>query len=547
MNKSIKRIYINDWLTLKPYKKQMPTDSYYLQISNKVKKAIFETKESSMVLEYLDEEDANLLACFLTSYFEDLVSGSNLWNAFVAEHKVLYKKALPFYDTDEYYEEEINIQDVSFLIWYFANTYQTEQFILPFNSFIIEIAIRVMDVFEEEWEYAPENKTLLNFYTIDEEETDYYVARELIDKILFNSYLFFPDTQLDLNDSVAEIMNERGYEEKTLMFLNENRDSILHNSHTALLSYKGSEWAARIIGKSHKLHNDYLNISPKISGYFLYKGQDENYIFIEHIASGKKFKLTKKSFDYASELKEIDKILYIGIVKWRNEWWFSGINFSQDFNPDLILDEKNSMRSRMAVSFLDNQTQQMKEVLDKQFKAFLDFTNGSQIAFVESGKIEEFLKDYMEHYEKCLKLSVKKKEDAKKRARTEGYFGEENKEPLEALKGSGNGLIFFNPKSGTEIALDMNSAFPAPENPFFNKEMSEEHIIRMLLSEEQSKELVMYCIDNFKSQLPFFETENGGVVLEDIDFLLRFWKKSNYFTKPSITFTGNKENNEEFA
>ena len=62
--------------------------------------------------------------------------------------------------------------------------------------------------------------------------------------------------------------------------------------------------------------------------------------------------------------------------------------------------------------------------------------------------------------------------------------------------------------------------------------------MRLLLTEELSVELVMYCIDNFKSELPFFNENEGKRYLEDIDFLLRFWKKDSYFAKPSITFIG---------
>jgi hypothetical protein len=53
----------------------------------------------------------------------------------------------------------------------------------------------------------------------------------------------------------------------------------------------------------------------------------------------------------------------------------------------------------------------------------------------------------------------------------------------------------------------------------------------------------MYCIDNCKSKLPFFKDGDGKSYLKDIDFLLRFWKKENYHTKPAITFTGTKQEN----
>jgi len=77
-----------------------------------------------------------------------------------------------------------------------------------------------------------------------------------------------------------------------------------------------------------------------------------------------------------------------------------------------------------------------------------------------------------------------------------------------------------------------------PENKYFNKKESAEHIMRLFFAEELSTELAMYCIDNCKTKLPFFKTGEGKELLKDIDFLLRFFKKNNYHTVPSITYTG---------
>ena len=98
-----KRIYIKDWLELKPYGNQTVTDSYYLKICNEIKKVITTNKQSFVLQRYLDNEDINLLSCFLTSYFEDLLSETNIWNSFVRTHQRLYRKQLPFYNLDEYY------------------------------------------------------------------------------------------------------------------------------------------------------------------------------------------------------------------------------------------------------------------------------------------------------------------------------------------------------------------------------------------------------------------------------------------------------------
>ncbi len=535
-----KGIYIKDWLVLKPYIKQTVTDSFYLKICNEVKKAIITNKQSFVLQSYLSKKDIDFLSCFLTSYLEDIISDTNIWNSFVNTHQRLYKKQLPFYILDEYYEKEINPQDICFLIWYFINTVQEEKFIAPFNNFIVETAEKVMDVFDEAWDYAPENEYLKSFYQIDENETDFYIARNLIDTILFKSYLFAPDTLRKLIEQEVEIMEEKDDDENLLMFLNENRDVTMHSTHTRLLGLKGKEWVSEILESSHPLSKDYQNMTQKISGFFLYKRQDNFNIFIEHIASGKKFDLTKKSFDHYDSLKKIDTILFMGIIQWKDEWWFSGIFFKQPFNPDLILDEKNSLKSRMAVNFLDHQKQETSDVLNKQLKAFIDFNNGSQIAFISSNSIENFIRSYTEFFNNSLNLSAKEIEEAKQRAQKDGFFDME-KELEDFSEESETALVFFNHKSGVEIAFDVNSAFPLPNNPFFEVENSEDDIMFLLMSKEMSTELALFCIENCKNDLPFFNEGIGELYLDDIDFLLRFWKKDNYYSKPSITFTGQDE------
>jgi hypothetical protein len=542
MKKLKNRIYIQQWLELKPYDKQVSTDLYYLKISNEVKLAILSCKHSQLIARYLDEDDVDIVSCFLTSYLEDIISGTNLWNAYVRHHAELYQKPLPFFNCQEYYEDEINQQDVAFLLWYYLNIVRQDLFISPVNEFIDEIAGVVFEVLDSAWDDAPGNKVLKAFYTLDEEETNYYKARTFIDNILFSSYLFYPDAGLELAVHEQGILEKKWGDENLLSFLNENRDNLLHETHTRLLSLTGKEWASKVLGENHPRYHDLLNISQKIRGYFLYKGQDQKSVFIEHISSGRVFELSKKSFEHYSTLQRIDTILFMGIVMWMDEWWFSGVFFTTEFNADLVLNERSSLMSRMAVSFLDHQEQNVGEILEKQLTAFKSFTKGHQIVFIESAKIDEFAKKYTEHYNDLLGSSEKEKKQARQRARSEGYMGEKEKE-RELTYDSESGLVFFNPKSGVEIAFAVNSAFPLPNNSFFKIEESDEHVKRLLMNEDISAELVMFCIDHCKDKLSFFNTDEGKVLLKDLDFLMRFWKKDKYYSKPAITFTGIQRQN----
>jgi len=94
-------------------------------------------------------------------------------------------------------------------------------------------------------------------------------------------------------------------------------------------------------------------------------------------------------------------------VKWKGEWWFSGAHFQVPFDEKLVAKEKNSMQSRAQVNFLDHQSNNMDEVLKKHENVFLDFNHGSPIAFLAAGEIEEFVKAYIEFFNKSLSHSVK--------------------------------------------------------------------------------------------------------------------------------------------
>lgn len=528
-------IFLEDWLVLKPYKRQTSTDSYYIGLCNKVKKLILSDGRDKLIAVYLDQEDINNLACFLTSYLEDLVSDTNIWNSFVRVHLRLYGKQLPFYSFEDYYEEEINVQDLCLLVWYFISTMEEEAFISPFSDLIFDIANSVMVLFEEIWEYAPENKHLKKCYQIDDNESDFYKVRELINSVLSQSYLFYPDVIPKWGIQENEIIESVPDIKDASMYLYENRDHNLHRMRTQLLGLMGKEWVAEILGNEHPLYAAILNISDRIEGLFFYKGQDKLDIFIVHIASGKRFKLTKKSFDHPELLHEIDMILRMGIIRWKNEWWFTGILMTEKYNTDLILDEKKSLHSRKMVDFLDCEDEKVQKHLQLQLEAFKKFTGGSQITFLPADQIEPFIKSYYVFLNQSLNLSRSEIDEAKQRVRQDGFTGSEEIS-IDFTEIAESGLVFFNPEGGIEIAINMNNAFPIANNVYFN-EFDEDDAIFVLKSEQFSKELAMFCIDHSKD-LPFFKIGFGKLFLDNLDFLMRFWKKASYFSKPQITTVG---------
>lgn len=334
---------------------------------------------------------------------------------------------------------------------------------------------------------------------------------------------------MHLNEVISRIFNNnRVKPEHRMMIANETRDQILNSNVTELLALKSKEWAAEILGEKDDSYNDLLSISQRVSDYFLYKNQDENYLYLEHIASGKKINLLKKIFEHYRQLTIENTIFHIGLVKWRGEWWFSGIEYSMPYNQKLVEEERNDHIKKNALNFLDFDEKAALESILLLEKAFLKYNNNSPIAFMPASEINGYLKNFYQFYNESIAENSKKAKNVDKKL-DKDFVSEESE-----IEGE-HAVLFFNPKKGLEIIIDSNSAFPLKENPSYNIEESDADVMSVLFAPYASPELAQFCIKKGKSKLNFFKHAPGKLYLDDIDFLMKYNKKENYYSKLEIT------------
>ncbi|HAT76800.1 MAG TPA: hypothetical protein DCS19_08120, partial [Flavobacterium sp.] len=465
--KNNNRIFLPDWQKFKPKTINSKTDIYYLSICNKVFTTLKNTN-NQIIFQKLSLSEIKELCCFLTAYFEDIISQTNIWKAFTTKHYELYNSFVPLEYSEEYFEDEINSVDIHFLIWYFVSIKNENSLIGFFNSYIIDIVEDIYDVFDDNYDDAPENQVLKNYYFLDPNENDYYKVRYFIEKVFFNNYLLKIDVFERFQDQI-ESVSEHQYNESFEVVLYELKDQFLLDTKSKLLALGSNEWAAYIVGKNNKLHKDLLHISKKIRGKFLFKNKiDSKYVYLEHIASGKKFNLLKSSYDHHTILKK-DAILTIGIVKWQNEWWFSGTSIISPFDANLILDEKNSIESRHEVSFLENENE-IKKHLKLQYERFLAYNNNLPLTFLEKKEINDFIHHFFDYYKNKLKLSKKEIEESNKRMKNEGLRINDAPNSIEFEEDFETGIVYFNPNSGIEIYFDICSVLDLKSNPYFEEE-----------------------------------------------------------------------------
>ena len=161
-------IYLNDWLAIHPYTTVCSSDTFFVELANKL--------YAACQLEELPETFRKNLSLYVAAYLEDIISGLGLWQGFTTAHTRLYGRCLPFYPTGkDYIKGEVNLEDIRFIIW---NTWQKAPFshgyVNPLDTSILKQAQDFLPLLEEAYEVAPENELLKDYFAgyADEKEAD---------------------------------------------------------------------------------------------------------------------------------------------------------------------------------------------------------------------------------------------------------------------------------------------------------------------------------------------------------------------------------------
>ena len=524
------KVYIQDWLEFHSNERPEASDFFYLRVCNLVNDILHQS-DHFIIKTYLAEEEHQEFACVLVAMFEDIVSGTGIWKAFINKHHQLYGKHLPFYDLDEYYPYEINPQDVTFMVWYYLSMAFDDEYIISPDS--IDVGREVYKIFDAEWENAPVNTQLKEFLHVPHDETDFYAIRYKMDWLILSSYLFHFKGK-DCTQQKIKILEEREDKtdkeelEKALNLAKELHDSFVINSVSNLLALRGKDWFAYVLGEGHPLHHHLLNMSDKKSGKYLYLGHDDNDLHLKHLGSGKELKVTRKSLDPAGYMKKDETTLLMSVVNWMGEWWFSGMLAAFDITDEILLDEvSNPINANV---FSDEEKK--KEFLGDQYKYFMEFNHNKQLAFFNNGfDLSDFLNDFMEFYnEQAAKERPEQSKGIKNQPLKAGKFADD-----EVLRNE-NWYLFFNPASGIELAHGFNNLIPDNDNPNYEKDYDWDHAMDLFIGKSYSKEFIEYLVDNYEIEgFQFPGKTSGDMLKQNLDFMLRFWKRANYHSKPQLT------------
>jgi hypothetical protein len=529
---------MKDWMEFHP--EASPTDSYYLTLCNKVLKII---QLSPLKKVCGSNEEAILFAGILVAYFEDVISETKLFLSFTDQHKKLYGSYLPFYPTaEEYYPDEINLYDLHFLAWHVFSMWNRELklgMIDPFFRDKLNVAAtigKIYDLFEDEFEKAPQNEKLQAFFYLPP-RADVDAIRSRLDffsgKLYLNriNYTAFMDELFgEMKESIRRENEENPDEDpitmlrKQEMYFYDSCVNYMFNHYSPILALRTNEALANLIGEKHPSHKLIKGISTRKFGYYLFRKEKETEYVFEHIPSGTGVNVSKEYIVLENEtLVPGRTCISMGIVKWGKTWQQMGAAIGRDYSEDIYDD-------MIGVHIFDD-PELLREIVKDMNTAFLNINQGKQITYLKGNRA--FFDFYIRWMDEHAQISEEKTDSDEFQRVKEKLFSEMNALPKDEDK-----LVtfFFNPASGLEVYFPVTGFISDPDNPYAvprGKYLLEE----LVTDNTYSKEFVNYLREN--KLIEFSSSKKSGmevsVILDNLDFLLRYYKREKYWTKPNIT------------
>ena len=313
-----KKIFPAEWLAIKPYNNPDSVDLYYVGLANKVMGFL----EKSELADYFkDELFIRKASLYLVSWFEDVCSNLGMWALVNKECLVRYGSKLPFYDVSKYYEGEVNPQDLSLLLWHFMQVYNEKNTLLnPENPWLLKTALELTNLFDEEYESAPENERLHAFIHNDFIGDNWWECRKLMEWFHMSSYVF-----LGAPEAVAEAIVDSEYKgmplpKRMYMAVTEHMFNYKHN----LLSLNVQQWLGKITENAV-----FDKIERSKPSMFMYKGQGSTTFRLYDMVEGKEYGVDMDSFaEGESSIRnyvEDKTLVYTTLVKFNGKYFISGM------------------------------------------------------------------------------------------------------------------------------------------------------------------------------------------------------------------------------
>lgn len=301
------RIFNKDWNLIHPQNKVLSTDAAYVALCNELYESLRGMQEHAKISKAL----LRTCAINVAAYLEDIVSHIGLWKAFQTRYSATYDKQIPYFDVDDdYIKDEVNLQDIQFIVWFTIQNSVNKDFVFdPCDQTIAYIANKFYPVLLDAYETVPESEELHQWVWTDAIDKDSGAYNDLIFWLYEQSYLFSSSRYKYENELEAFVKTYSGKvsdREIQHLVLGFHKEQMLSKP-IGPLGLTTSEWIVAMAEVADKRKVKKLNdIQFLSSRYFQIASETTKSYVINSSEGDEKLKLAKETFPSSLKLQKGD-------------------------------------------------------------------------------------------------------------------------------------------------------------------------------------------------------------------------------------------------
>lgn len=430
------------WNTTYPFGLKSPAAPEYCAIATQIVMAVMELNTEQRLPA---GTPLNMgLAC--AAYLDDFVSGFGVWNAIRHLFKAKLGGWLPFYDTahDDYLTDDINIEDVYFLIWQTLNRCGSPEgrFFSPYSELVEMLGQRIMDTLVEHVDDVTPNTRIARKITQVLKKGEYYETRELGEWISINNPLVAaPFASLEIQHN-AQRLEEITATDDMFLAIYWAKSMAAWQMYSGPLGIYTSKYLAQMcrdrgFDANAKVLEDLKTVQQAMFEIEEYNRRE--IVFAD--MTGKTYQVTHKSLKGSYTKGDM---LLTSLVWYGDIWWQNGI--ASVFGPRKELSDKPVPTFHIT----DDLKDEMQRVIDSH--------KGRRIFFFrDHAELNEFMRENL------------------------GFEG--GLEKTESIADIDDITLMLSLTMQPIILTDMARAFKSKENPFYDKAWAKENALGVLMHE----------------------------------------------------------------
>lgn len=460
-----------EWAETHPCGVACASDRFYSDLVNRIEKNLIDKYAFSLRIRNLYNiiHGISLRSVF---YLEDMVSGTCVWQTMREMCRKRYGKVVPFYPLDdpdmEYLDDEVNIQDLKFIIWHSMSRVNSEYVYYPDSEAVELISKTLFDILTEEWEKAPEAARVRKTIQSLLKNGEFLDVRQIMDWLTYSCPLtavvgFLEQQRDDMDDkpNFGDLEVERyGY-----------RCMNAVSAYLPPLGCSANEYVAELAGLYglSDLAERLRNFRSLHLGVYRCIGENDGSFVFESVYPydrmvfnyGKKYLVSKESFSKVSDVK-LGYYSLMSIVEFDGIWNVNGFAI---ITPESKLDETDADIKMFTPERLD--------LVQAQSNVILKKLRGSRFAFFKS----------MEEEMRFLGVQdIDKSKDIVD-------------DPLTQFEDADNITLYIAENGMTAVVPDLAEYLKSKKNPFYNREIAEGEGMSVIMENRLPYEALVYAAE----------------------------------------------------